>query len=511
MSSKKIFTAISLVSLGTLISRFFGLGREVVTASFFGTTAIYDAFLLAFMIPNFFRGLLAEGALNAAFIPVFTEYTTVYKDKNKSLEVFQICFTISILLTSILFILTLLASYFATSFISESAKWFWVWTLLRFTFPYLIFISLTALNMGVLNVYKSFFIPSLSPVVLDIFWVGALFLLMPFMGKTLEEKIFGLCIGVVLGGFGQFVFTLIPVMKRGYRVKFNFNFKHPAIKKIGRLLAPVIIGMAVGPINLLIDNSMANLLYEGAVSGLWYSTRVYQLPLGIFAISISTAILPWLSEDISSKNYEGFDSNLKFSLKLLMFLMLPFTFGLIMLRTEIITFLFSRGLFSSESVMLAAGPLAYYSLGLAGYGGISVLIRAFYSCGDTVTPVRIGVLTIFANVCFNALFMKFLGHNGIALSTSLVGTGNFLLLIYLFNKKHFKIKFEEFGYFILKVLIVSAIMGFILLAYKTFLKNSLTLPVLLFSAIIISTLFYLLCFRKAVLKWVDFYLQRRRV
>ncbi len=500
MTSNKIFRAISLVSLGTLISRFCGLGREVATANFFGTTGVYDAFLIAFMIPNFFRGILAEGALNAAFIPVFTEYVVEQEDTKKSSEIFNICFTASLFLTFTLFIIVFLSSYIAIGFIPDTSKWLWIWILLKFTFPYLIFISLAALNMGVLNVYKSFFLPSLSPVILDFFWISALFFLMPFFGNRIEEKIFGLCIGVIAGGIGQFLFTLIPVIKKGYTIKLNLNFKHPALKKIGKLLAPMIIGMAVGPINLLIDHTMANTLYEGAVSGLWYSARIYQLPLGIFAISISTGIFPWLSENVSQKNYKEFESTLLFSLKLLLIFILPFVFGIIILRTEIITLPFSRGLFSEQSIKLAAAPLAFYSIGLIGYGGISIITRAFYSNGDTITPVRVGLLTILANCVFNLIFMKFLGHSGIALSTALVGSANLLLLITFFYKKHLKINLNVLKSFTLKVFFSSVAANFLLYVYKILFSKRFSLPLFFFSGILITTIFYLFFLRVTIFR-----------
>ncbi len=496
MSSGKILRAVSVVSLGTVIARVFGLAREVSTANFFGTTSVYDAFLLAFMIPNFFRGLLAEGALNAAFIPVFTGYASDEPEKKKEGgEIFNRCFTLSLVITTILFLGVLLASFMLTGILDETSKWWRVWLLLRFTFPYLILISLTALNMGVLNAYKSFFIPSLSPVILDLVWIAGLFVLLPLFGASPEENIFGLCAAVLIGGAGQFLFTLIPVLKKGYRVKLDFRFAHPVIKKMGILLAPVIIGVAVGPINLLVDYTLANLLYEGAVSGLWYSTRIFQLPLGVFAISISTAVLPWFSEDASSKNTAGFIKNLGFSLQLLAILLVPFTFGLIVFRTEIVSFLFARGMFSADSVSMVASPLAYYSLGLIGYGGISIWSRAFYACGDTSTPVKVGVFSILVNFLLNFIFMKFLGHAGIALSTSFVGTINFILLVILFNRKHFPLDLKQKAPFFIKVIISSLLMGIAAYAWKHAAESLFSLPVLLFAGIIVAVAAYFLCLK----------------
>lgn len=494
MSSRKILRAVSLISLGTVIARLFGLAREVATANFFGTTSIYDAFLLAFMIPNFFRGLLAEGALNAAFIPVFTEYASGQAEKKKEgMEIFNLCFTLSLLATSALFLLVLITSFVSTGLLAESSKWWKVWHLLRYTFPYLIFISLTALNMGVLNAYKSFFLPSLSPVILDIVWIASLFFLLPLFPGGSESRIMGLCIGVILGGVGQFLFTLIPVLKKGYRIHFRFGFTHPVIKKMGRLLAPTVIGVAVTPINLLIDYSLANLLYEGAVSGLWYSTRIFQLPLGVFAISISTAVLPWFAEDISVKNHDGFIKNLSVSFKLLSLLLLPFTFGMLIFRTEIVSFLFARGMFSAESVAIVASPLAYYSIGLIGYGGASVWNRAFYACKDTSIPVKVGVFSIFVNFVLDVVLMQFFGHNGIAFATSLVGLTNFILLAVLFNKKHLYFNFMTVLPFFLKTLLASVIMTFVAYPCRNAMDTVFSLPLRLFAGIIISVLVYTFC------------------
>jgi putative peptidoglycan lipid II flippase len=495
MSSKRILRAVSIVSLGTIVARLFGLAREISTANFFGTTSIYDAFLIAFMIPNFFRGLLAEGALNTAFIPVFTEYASEGADKKEGMEIFNICFTVSLITTVTLFLLVLLISFISRGLMTESSRWWQVWTLLRFTFPYLIFISLTALNMGVLNAYKNFFLPSLSPVILDAVWIAGLFLLLPLFGNTPEKQIFGLCTAVFLGGMGQFLLTLIPVLRKGYKIRLNFRFAHPVIKKMSRLLAPVVIGVAVTPINLLADYSLANLLYKGAVSGLWYSTRIFQLPLGVFAISISTVVLPWFSEDASLKNDEGFIKNLRFSMKLLTILLLPFTFGLIVFSDEIVSFLFARGMFGLESVSLVSSPLIFYSIGLLGYGGASVWSRAFYACKDTSTPVKVGIFSIVINLVLNLVFMRLIGHSGIALSTSLVGMTNFILLVIIFNKKHIYVDLKTMIPLLTKIFVSALFMGAVLFLYKNAFKNLFSLPILLFTGIIIAVGVYLFCLR----------------
>jgi len=469
MSSKKILKAVSIISIGTIISRIFGLFREITSANFFGTTFIYDAFLIAFMIPNFFRGIIAEGALNSAFIPVFTEYTTNEEKKKEANKVINLCFTSSIIITLSLFFIIYILSSFIPHFLSPQSKWFWVWTLLKFTFPYLIFISLASLNMGILNVH-------------------------PLFGSSLNERIFGLCFGIVGGGLFQFLYLLPVIKKMGYTYKLNFNFSHPAIRKIGKLILPVIAGVAVVPINLLVDYSLAGNLFNGAVSGLWYATRIFQLPLGVFAISISTASLPYFSENIATKNFEQFKENFYFAMKLLFFLLVPFTFGLIFFRTEIITFLFKRGLFTSKSVNIVSFPLMFYSIGLAGYGGISILTRAFYAFGDTSTPVKIGIISILVNFVLDIILMKFLSHGGIALSTSTVGLINFLFLYLLFIKKHIPFNNKKIIFYFSKALISSLVMSFILVIFRTNF-HYLPLPIFLTTGIILAIIIYFLTWK----------------
>jgi len=301
-----------------------------------------------------------------------------------------------------------------------------------------------------------------------------------------------LCAAGVIGGAGQFLFTLIPVLKKGYRIRLNFNFSHPVVKLMGKLLAPAVIGVAVGPINILVDMTLANLLYEGAVSGLWYSSRIYQLPLGVFAIAVSTAVLPWFSEDASSQNHAGFMKNLEFSFRMLAMLLLPFTFGLVIFRTEIISFLFERGMFTASSVSLAAQPLAFYALGLMGYGGVSVLSRAFYARRDTATPVKVGAASILVNIIADTVLMRFMGHNGIALATSVVGTTNFILLAVLFNKKHLRLDFRKTAPFFMKTFVSSAIMGMAIYAFKNAISGLYSLPAVLFAGIITAVSVYFL-------------------
>ncbi|HOL67097.1 MAG TPA: murein biosynthesis integral membrane protein MurJ, partial [bacterium] len=414
MSFRSITRAAAVIALTTALARLLGLFREVVSARAFGTTGVYDAFLLAFMIPNFFRGLLAEGALSTAFVPVYTEILTDPQRKEERAQVVAISFTFSLVLTCSLYLLVLITVPLVQRFLHPVSRWFLTFSLLRFTFPYLIFISLSALEMGVLNCHKHFFLPAASPILLDLVWMAAILWLCPLLGGSLERQILGLCVAVTAGGAAQFLLQLPAVRRRGVSFRFNFNFRHPALLKMRRLLAPVIIGVAVGPINLLVDYSLANFLSGGMVSALWYATRLYQLPLGIFAISLSTAVLPWLAERRAQKNLMALRRELTGSLSLVCAVLLPCTIGLFLFRKEIVALLFQRGMFSASSVEITAFALGFYSLGLVGYGAASVLTRGFYAFQDTRTPVLVGVISIATNFFLDIILMGPLQHGGIA-------------------------------------------------------------------------------------------------
>ena len=503
MKLPRLTRAFLILVSGTIISRIFGLFREIYSAKFFGTTFIYDAFLLAFMIPNFFRGLLAEGALSTAFIPVLSEYLVDEEKKGEIPQILNSCFTLLIFVTFSLFLLFFIFSYYITRFLPITSKWFWVFNLLKFTFPYLIFISLTALNMGILHSYKHFLLPSLSPVVLDIFWILSLFFICPFFGKSLNEKILGLCVGIILGGVGQFFFQLWGVKRRNISFKLNFEFYHPAIKKMAKLLLPVIVGVAVGPINLLVDYTLANFLSPGMVSALWFSTRIYQLPLGIFGISLSTVILPWFSEDVSRLDFVSFRKNFHFAFKTLLLLLLPSTIYLIMMRNEIVSFLFQRGLFNTESVKLTAFPLACYSIGLVGYGAASILTRSFYSFKDTSSPVKVGIWSIGINFILDIILMKFFAHGGIALSTAFVGFSNFAFLLWIFQKKHLKLDLGNLTVILFKIAGSCLICGIFLYIWKYIFSSILNLPLFIFTSIIGGVIVYLLFLKLFKIKWAS--------
>jgi len=466
MTFDKIRNSFVWLSLVTILCRIAGLIREIVTARFFGTTGIYDAFLIAFMIPNFFRGLLAEGALSTAFIPVISELIAKGEKKEEILKVTGAVFSFFLIATVVLYVFILFASWILLKYFSLPAKISEILFLLRFTFPYLIFVSLAAWAMGVLNARHRFVLPGLNPIILDFWWIIGLFFFTHFFGNTLEQKIFALLIGVLLGGLSQFVFQLPAVFSVHGPIVFNTQWKHPALMKMLKMFSPVIIGMSVGPINLLVDYSFARSLTEGAVSALWYATRIYQLPLGVFSISLATVLLPHLSGDVAIKKMQQVKDNIHKGLDQTIFFLVPSAIGMIVFRKEMIGLFFKRGMFTGYSVEITAYPLMLYSIGLVFYGAAIIITRAFYAHQDTATPVKVGLISIGTNALFDMILMKFMGHGGIALSTSIVGLQNLVMLVWLFKKKFGLIQIEHVMKSFLRVFLVGCFWGIIMEAIR---------------------------------------------
>jgi len=490
MSFQKIRNSFIGLSFATILCRIAGLVREIVSAKFFGTTGIYDAFLIAFMIPNFFRGLLAEGALSTAFIPVLSELIAKNEKREEILKITGAVFTFLLLATTSLYIFILIVSFVLLKFFPIPPKIAEIVFLLRFTFPYLIFVSLAAWAMGVLNARHRFVIPGLNPMILDFWWIFSLFFFTSFFGSSLEQKIFGLLIGILIGGLSQFVFQLPLVFAVHGPIVFNTDWKHPAIIKMLKLFVPVIIGVSVGPINLLVDYSFARSLTAGTVSALWYATRIYQLPLGVFSISLATVLLPHLSGDVATKKFQEVKENIHKGFEQTMFLLIPSSIGMIVFRREIIELLFKRGLFTSHSVEITAYPLMLYCIGLVFYGLAIIVTRGFYAHHDTATPFKIGIISIATNALFDFILMKFMGHGGIALSTSLVGLQNFVLLYLMFRKKFRLLETKRLVKRFAEILLVGISWGIMIEAIRRILITYGIVSTVVFG-IILSAVFYI--------------------
>ena len=464
-TNKSITKAASIISLGTILSRILGFIRDITIANFFGTSYLAEAFFVAFRIPNLLRNLVGEGSVNAAIVPVFSEYL-VNKDKQELFRLVNIVmyfFIVALGLITICGIIfsPLIVKLIAPGFIKDALKFNLTIKLTRIMFPYLILIGLTAYSIGTLHSFKSFVSGAISPCLLNI----ALIVSAIIGSIKLKEPILGLAIGVIIGGILQLLVQIPPIYKRGFRLKRIFDFSHSGVKKIGSLLLPRIFGSAVYQLNIFIDTICASFAYivgTGAVAAIYYSNRLIQLPLAVFGIALASAILPTMSNCVAKDNIEELKSILSFSLRKIFLIMIPASVGLIVLSNPIIKVLFQRGQFDSYSTAITSYTLLFYSLGLFAFAAAKILISCFYSLKDTVTPVKVAGICLIINIILNIILMFPLRVGGLALASSISATVNFLLLFYILRKKIGNFFQGSLLIYSLRVCLASVIMGLII-------------------------------------------------
>ena len=458
-SNQKLGQAASTVGAMTIISRLLGFLRDLVIAMQFGATSAADAFFVAFRIPNVQRKILSEGAVSAAFIPVFSEIKD-QKGKEYAWEMTANLFNIllTVLITSSL-ALAIFAPYiimvFAPGFIPTPEKFDLTVLLTQWMAPYLLFIGLAVFFMGILNTYNIFALPAITPAILNISMIlGAL-----IISPQLDQPIIGLSIGVIIGGFFQFIIQIPSVYRCGFKLVPSIQWKNTEALRIGKLMIPAIFGLAVYELNILVDTLLASLLPEGSISYLYYGNRLVQLPLGVFGVALGIAILPMLSRQVAKKNLSEMVKTIAFGIRLILFITIPATIGLIILRFPIVNTLWERGEFGRLTTEGTTIALLYYSVGLCAFCGIKVIVPAFYSLQDTKTPAKVGIYSMLLNVILNIVLMGPLKHGGLALATSIAALFNVTLLIHLLRKRIGLMGGRKIFLSMVKLVFVSGVMG----------------------------------------------------
>jgi putative peptidoglycan lipid II flippase len=421
-----------LVSVMTLVSRVFGVIRDMVVAFFFGAGAAADVFFLAFKIPNFFRRLFAEGAFSQAFVPVLTEYRTQRGPKAVRHLIDRVSGTLGLVLLVITALGALgaagLISVFAAGFVyhGEAEKVALATEMLRLTFPYLMFISLTALAGSILNSFGRFGAPAFTPVLLNLTLIGCALWLRP----QLDVPIMALAWGVLFAGMVQLAFLLPFLHAAGLLPRPKVDFRDPGVKRILLLMLPGIFGVSVGQINLLLDTVLASFLETGSLSWLYYSDRLLELPLALFGITIATVILPSLSREHASASPAAFSATLDWAIRMVCVVGVPASAALVVLSESLITTLFYQGEMTPRDVTMASYSLKAYGLGLLGHMLVKVLAPGYFSRQDVRTPVRYGIMALVANMVFNLLLVWEFKHAGLALATSMSAFLNAGLLFF---------------------------------------------------------------------------------
>lgn len=462
MASSRIKIAGYAATIGsfTAISRVVGLVRDQVTAYFFGASVFSDAFYVAFRLPNMLRNFLAEGAMTTAFVPTFTAHL-VNKGKMESKKLSDSIFTI---LFMIVIGVTALGVIFAPYLVKliasgyEGEKFRLTVRLARILFPYIAFVSIMALAMGILNSLRRFMPPAAAPIIFNFTWIGTFFLLF----YIFDLSIYALAIGVIVGGVFQLLFQLPFLSKQGFLFNFRFNFKDPAIKKIGLLFIPAMFGSTVYQVNLIVNTHLASLMPGEVNTYLYYSNRIVQLPVGLIIVAFGTAILPTLSEEFARKNFDEMKSIINNAVRMVLFLTLPATFGIIALREPIISTLFQHGAFDWEATRNTAWVLLFDAMGLFAIAGVKIFSTAFFSLGDTKTPFWSAFFAMFINflaavILINTAFFNF---GGLALAVALAATFNFAILSFELRRKIGKIGLSSIIKTTVKIIIASSVMAF---------------------------------------------------
>ncbi|WP_417760143.1 murein biosynthesis integral membrane protein MurJ [Shewanella sp.] len=433
--SRKLVRSGLIVSAMTLISRVLGLVRDVVVASLMGAGVSADVFFFANKIPNFLRRLFAEGAFAQAFVPVLTEYQETKSSDEVRELLAKVAGTLGVLV-SIVTVIGVLASPALTALFG--AGWFVAWLhgeadgakfelaslMLKITFPYLWFITFTALAGSILNTRGRFAVSAFTPVFLNVAIIAAAI----FLSPKLDHPEIGLAWGVFAGGVIQFLFQIPFLLRERALVRPRWGWDHEGVVKIRKLMLPALFGVSVSQINLLLDTFIASFLVTGSISWLYYSDRLLEFPLGLFGIAIATVILPALSKRFVTADKQDFNDTMDWGIRAVILLGAPAMAGLIVLAQPMLMVLFMRGEFSVSDVAHAGASLVAYGSGLLSFMLIKVLAPGYYARQDTKTPVKYGIIAMVSNMVFNIMLAVPFGYVGLAIATSMSAALNTCLL-----------------------------------------------------------------------------------
>jgi putative peptidoglycan lipid II flippase len=451
-----------LVGIFTLISRILGLIRDAFVAALFPKGAT-DPFFVAFTIPNVMRQLLAEGALTGSFIPIFTEHKENRGEKAAAAMLANLLGAALLVLVTVVLLGILFAPWvvriFAFGLAEDPDKLRLAVHLTRILFFYLLCVGLTALAMGVLNTYKRFLSPALSPSVLNLAIIGTAYVTVSSMRSLGLPMIDALALGVIVGGICQVILQLPFLARERMLVWPRFGLLDPGVKRIGKLMLPSVLGLAIYQVNIVLSRQFASFLPEGCISALYYSQRLIEFPMGIFAVAIATVALPNLSLYANAKNSEGMIATYRFALGLVLFIMLPASIGLGVLSVPLCSVLFQRGEFSHEMARQTAVTLEGFLVGMWAGAGVRQTVPVFYALQDTKTPVKAAVITVFFYVVFAWLLYRPYQTLGLSLSVSIASIANFLLLLYFLKRRIGSLSMKALGGSLWRSAIATALAG----------------------------------------------------
>jgi len=422
-----------------MTSRILGLVRESVIAHIFGAGAATDAYNVAFRIPNLLRDLFAEGAMSSAFVPTFTRYLTT-GGKESAWRLGNLVMTALLLTTGVLVIAGMVFAYPLVSaladdtFTADAEKMSLTVQLARIMLPTLIFIALAAALMGMLNSLHHFFIPAVSPATFNVVTIVCAFALVPLMPRFGLHPIAAIAVGTLLGGVAQLALQWPTLRREGFRYRPLFDLRDEGLRRVLVLMGPGTIGMAATQVNLVVNTQLASGQQEGAISWLQYAFRLMYLPIGLFGVSIATAVLPAVSRHVVAKDLPASRETIAGGLSLMLMLNVPATVGMVVLAEPIIRVIFERGAFTPTDTLATAAALQFYAIGLVGYSIVRIASPTFYALGKNRIPVIVSIVTIAVNAALNIALVRALGYVGLALGTSIAAIFNATALLFLLRR-----------------------------------------------------------------------------
>jgi putative peptidoglycan lipid II flippase len=454
--TQKLLKRTALVSCLTMVARFFGFARDIVLAQVFGAGLAMDAFIVAFKVPNFMRRLFAEGAFSQAFVPVLSDYKK--QDDPQKLRDFishmaGVLGAILLIVTVVVEIATpVLVALFAPGYLDDPERYALTSTMLHLTFPYLFFISLTALSGAVLNTFHRFAVPALTPILLNLCLItGAL-----WVAPHMTVSVLALAWAVFFAGIVQLLFQLPFLYQRRLLVLPRFYWRDPGVQRVLKLMIPALFGVSVAQLGLLIDTFFASFLPRGSVTWLFLSDRITSLPLGVFGVAIATVILPHLSLQNSQ---EDMQQTTVWALRMVLFIGVPAALGLVMLADPLLVTLFQYNQFSAHDTLMVKYSLLAFAVGIPAFMSVKVLASVYYAQKNIATPVRFAVIALVCNIILNLLLIRFLAHAGLALATSIASMVNVGLLVMGLCQQRLLVFDRVWGVFFLQLLIAGTAMA----------------------------------------------------
>ncbi|WP_417910623.1 murein biosynthesis integral membrane protein MurJ [Candidatus Electronema sp. PJ] len=462
-STGKIARSAGTVSGAVMCSRVLGLIREQVFAHLFGAGYAYDAFVVAFRIPNLLRDLFGEGALSAAFVTVFSDY-----DTNKgSAATWQLASNVLVFLSLLLSLLVLvgmllaepIVRLLAPDFAAVLGKTELTAVMTQIMFPFLLLVALAAAVMGMLNTKGKFFVPAMSSSFFNLGSIIGGVSLAWLLPKFGQEAIIGMAWGTLLGGLLQLLVQLPALRQTGFRFLPHLDLRDPGLRRILWLMLPATVGLSATQINVFVNTNFAASCQEGSVSWLNYAFRLVQLPIGVFGVAFSIAAMPVLARHAAQKDLVGLRQTFSSSLVMVFSLTIPATVGLILLAGPIIRLIFEHGAFTAKDTAFTAQALICYAYGLFAYSAVKIMVPVFYALNDTKYPVISSFLAVAVNILFITLTIDRLSFQAIALATSCSMVLNFLFLGFILYRKLAGFSLKHLGKGTLKILLASTVMA----------------------------------------------------